>query len=525
VPEISIEQAIAIATQHHEAGRLAEAENLYRQILARNPNHDDALRLLGIIMMQKGHADQAVDLIRRAIAINPAAAQYHVNLGNALKAAGNIDAGIDAYREALRLQPDYPQAHYNRGVALADKGLFTDAIEAYRRALELKPAYWQAMVNLGVALAETGQTDEAIAIYCAALRVKPGDADAYTNLGNALRGRNRPDEAIAAYEQAIRFKPELAEAHWNLATLLLIRGDFERGQKEFEWRWRWKDFPTRPRPFAQPLWDGGELNGRTILLWHEQGLGDTIQFIRYAPLVAGRGGRVIVQCPPELARLMKSVAGIAQVVTGEPLPPFDVHCPMMSLPLAIATRVESIPANLPYLSIDPILKKQWRKKISLCTGRIKVGLVWAGSSTNRKDALRSISFSQFAPLAKIPNVTFFSLQKGNAAGQCANVPSGMELIDLTGELHDFADTAALVSHLDLVIAVDTAVAHLAGALGKQVWTLIPFGPDWRWLLDREDSPWYPTMRLFRQSKARDWDDVIERVGEAMKICATQRNES
>ena len=300
--------------------------------------------------------------------------------------------------------------------------------------------------------------------------------------------------------------PDNAVFHWNLSLALLLSGNFEEGWKEYEWRQKVKDFPNRI--VSQPLWDGSDIAGQTILLQAEQGYGDTIQFIRYASMVAQRGANVIVSCQNELTSLLKKVDGIHHVAGyHEPIPEFDVYCPLLSLPLIFHTTVESIPAHVPYIKPEPSLFQHWRAKIQNHVSRLKIGLVWAGREQ------RSCPLELFTPLAEIHYSTFYSLQKGEAAEQAKNPPEGMKLIDYTEDIHDFSDTAAFIENLDLVISVDTAVAHLAGALGKPVWTLLPFVPDWRWLLNRDDSPWYPTMRLFRQPSPGDWESVIARIAQ------------
>jgi hypothetical protein len=292
----------------------------------------------------------------------------------------------------------------------------------------------------------------------------------------------------------------------------LLHGDFEHGWPEYEWRWKTRDFSSGRRPFTQPQWDGGSLNGRTILLHAEQGLGDTLQFIRYAPLVAEAAGNIVVECPAPLKRLLRhSLRQVPVLSKGEPLPPFDIHCPMLSLPLACRTTLANIPRQVPYLNADSELAAHWQGKLVSQRELLKVGLAWAGNKAHKNDRHRSIELSTLAPLGEVPHVSFISLQKGEPAKQATRAPAGITLFDWSNELGDFADTATLIANLDLIISVDTAVAHLAGAMGKPVWTLLPFVPDWRWLLEREDSPWYPTMRLFRQSAPGDWSGVITRV--------------
>ena len=486
--QLTIQQAFDLALQHHQAGRLGEAEQLYRQILARQPGHIQAMHNLGQIALQAGRNDAAVDLIRRATSLGPNYAEAHNNLGNALRAQGQPDEAIAAYRRAFALNPNLPEVHNNLGNALAEKGQLEEAITAYRQAISLRPEYAEAHYNLGSALKEQGQLDE----------------------------------AIAAYRQAIALKPNLPEAHNNLSLALLARGDFQQGWEEYEWRWKCKGFPP-PRNFAQPQWDGGPLEARTLLLHAEQGLGDAIQFIRYLPLVAQRGGRIIIECQAELQRLFQTMAGICQVVAfGQPLPAFDLHCPLLSLPRVFGTNLANIPHIVPYLSPDPALVDAWSRTLGSPDGRLRVGLAWAGSPRFKGNRARSLNLQQLAPFAAVPGVKFYSLQKGAAGEQAKSPPVGLELVDLGPDLNDFADTAAVMSLMDLIITTDTSVPHLAGAMGRPVWLMLQFAPDWRWLLERQDSPWYPTMRLFRQSRTGDWDGVIMRVVDALSLWITNR---
>jgi Flp pilus assembly protein TadD len=480
------QQILGRALEHHQAGRLKEAEALYRQILAKQPNEPDALNLLGVLAMQTGRYDLAVNLIQRGIVARPDFAEAHFNLGYAHQHHGRLDDAIASYRRALDLNPEYPDGYNNLGNALRSKGNFDEAIACYRRALALRPDHLDAHNNLGAALQESGGLEEAT-----------------TSLG----------EAVACYRKAIELNPTFADAHFNLGMALLLLGDFERGLPEYGWRWKCKEFASQRREFPQAQWDGGDLRGRTIFLYTEQGLGDAIQFLRYCRLVSERGGKVIVECQPALKRLLRGVAGIEQIVgRGEPLPHFDVQCPLLTLPLVLATTRQNIPSLVPYLKADEQAVKRWAQRFASDDRRLKVGLCWAGSPKFRADQLRSPrELALFAPLGKVQGVSWYSLQKGAAAEQAKHPPAGLNLVDWTSELADFADTAALIANLDLVVTSDTAVAHLAGALGKPVWTLLSFVPDWRWMLDRADSPWYPTMRLFRQPKPGDWRSTIDQV--------------
>lgn len=445
----TISDTLQLALQHHQAGRLQEAEALYRQILQAQPNHPGAHHLLGMIAYQVGKHDIAVEYVKRAIALNPAVAEFHNNLGTVYLDTDRIEAARPHLATALQLQPDYVEARYN--------------------------------------------------------------------MGNLLRNEGKFEEAVAQYRQALKLKPDYAGAHWNLSLVLLLTGHFAEGWQEHEWRWEAEVGKPWKRNFPQPLWDGADISGRTILLHAEQGFGDALQFVRYVPLVAKRGARVVLECQPELKALFKSVKGVKVLVAkGEPLPAFDVHAPLLSLPGIFGTTLETVPAPVSYLAANPKLAAAWRARMDGGRDTFKVGLAWAGNPVQGNNRNRSASLSLFAPLGKVEGVTFYSLQKGEAAQQTLTPPKGMAVIDLTAELKDFADTAALISNLDLVVTVDTAVAHLAGAMGKPGWTLLTFSPDWRWLLERGDCPWYPTMRLFRQERPGDWPGVVARAAEALQ---------
>jgi tetratricopeptide repeat protein/glycosyl transferase family 9 (putative heptosyltransferase) len=397
----------------------------------------------------------------------------------------------------------------NLGNSLCRRGLWEQAIDAYRKALEIQPALVDAHCNLGVALVQNGELDAGIASQRRAIELNGSFPAAYNNLGSALLIAGRFDEAERALDRAIQLRADFAEAHFSRSLIWLMRGDFERGWAEYEWRLRGRSvFMQGATKFNQPRWDGGDLNGRTILLHAEAGLGDSIQFVRYAPMVARRGGRVIVGCQPALAGLFRAMEGIDEIVTpAMPLPSFDVHCPLLSLPLAFSTRLETIPWNGAYLRADSSKAELWRAKMG---GGFKVGVAWKGDSRNMLDRWRSIEWPPFSRILSVAGARFFSLQKEKTVES-----TGIGIVDWTEEFHDFSDTAGLVANLDLVITVDTAIAHLAGAMGKPVWVIISASPDFRWMLDRQDSPWYPSMRLFRQKAIGDWDGVLLRVMESL----------
>jgi tetratricopeptide (TPR) repeat protein len=520
-------QAIALRPNFPEAhcnlgialkdkGRFDEAIAAYRRAIALRPNYAEAHCNLASALKDTGQLDEAITAYRQAISLRPNFAEAYSNLGNALTDRGQLDEAIAAFRQAITLNPNLPAAQSNLGIALTDRGHLDEAIAACRQAIALRPNYAEAHYNLGNALAGKGQLDEAVAAFRQAIALNPNIPEAHSNLGNALRDKGQLDEAIAACCQAIALRPNYAEAHNNLSFALLARGDFQRGWEEYEWRSKCKDFPSRPRNFTQPQWDGSSLEARTLLLHTEQGFGDAIQFIRYVPLVAQRGGRIIVECQAQLQRLFQNMAGRCQIVAeGQPLPGFDLRCSLLSLPRIFRTTLDNIPQIVPYLSPEPALVDAWSRTLGAPDGQLRVGLAWAGNPRFKGDRTRSLNLQQLAPLAATEGVKFYGVQKGPAGEQAKKPPVGLELVDLGPELNDFADTAAVMSLMDLIITTDTSVPHLAGALGRSVWVMLQLVPDFRWLRDRTDSPWYPTMRLFRQPSRGDWDSVITRVADAL----------
>ena len=502
------------ALEIHQAGRLKDAEAIYREVLGFQPNHPDALHLLGVIACQQGQPESAAALIRQAIHANPNVPEYYNNLGEALMAVRSLDDAIAAYRLARALNPDYAEAHNNLGIALREQGQLADAIGAFRGAVSVRPDFAEAHYNLGNSLHDCGALPEAIAAYQAAVALEPADAEMYNNLGVALVDQRSLTEALAAFERALVLRADFAEAHTNKGLALLLTGEFRQGWREYEWRFASADETQRGtlRKFPQPKWGGANFSGKILLVHTEQGFGDTIQFARFVPMAKERGGRVLLACQLELQRLLGSSLDIDAVV-GDPneLPAdvvFDLHVPMLSLAGLFDARADTIPRDVPYLKVDPALVQAWTDRAA--QGAYKVGICWAGRSTPR-NRHRTCSLDAFAPLARVPGVTLYSLQKGSAATAAARPPDDMELIDYSSELKDFADTAALIANLDLVITIDTAVAHLGGALGRPVWTLLSYTPAWSYLLGREDSLWYPTMRLFRQPSPGDWDAVMRQV--------------
>jgi tetratricopeptide (TPR) repeat protein len=688
---MTMQQALDLAVKHHQAGRLREAEGIYRRILEGDPNNPHALHLLGVLASQVGQNDSAVDYIRRAIAQNPTAAQYQCNLGAALVTAGRIEEAIETYQRGLLLQPELPDAYANLGIAqmrlgqfasaveslqtalkskpedfkildslgsalsqngqqeeaiqiltrawalrsdyapthhtlgnaLVRLGRFDEAISAYRVALALRPDFPEVLCSLAGLVSDKGQTDEAIELARRALKIQPNSAAAWYNLARALHKQSRleeslealnktlavdanfnfaynemgnvllemkqhdkaieafremlkrtptgevrynlgtalwhsgrPDEAIVElkqaeksgfidprlynnlgtihhqvgrYDKAVEFfrrassvGVEFPLARFNLAMLQLLQGDFKEGWIGYESRWIARSIPMPARYAQLGIWDGGDVRGRRVLLDCEQGFGDSIQFARYIPLIAERGGQPMLATQPELRRLLKTAPGLERVICPpEELPMFDVQCPLLSLGHLFGTTLENIPAKVPYLFADQAAVESWGTRIPR-DDRVKVGLCWSGSPKHREDRVRSLSPEDLAPLGDVADAWYCSLQKAPDARGTIKMPQGLQISDWTAELGDFAETAALIANLDLVISCDTAVAHLAGAMGKPVWVLLPYVPDWRWMLERDDSPWYPTMRLFRQAKGGDWRTPVAKSVKALeKFAATK----
>jgi len=421
-----------------------------------------------------------------------------------------MEEAVACYEHALVLRPDCAELENNLGVVLEAQGSLEEAASAYSRALTLKPEYTEARFNLSNVAWKRGHFQAAIEGYRRVLEGNPDHLETHCNLGSVLHDQGNFEAALVCYERALEIQPDVAYAAWNRSLLQLLQGDFNSGWRNFEARQRTK---SSPRHFPQPLWRGQPLNGARILLHAEQGLGDTIQFLRYLPLVQEAGGSVVLCLHKRLRRIARLLPGLeALVATGETLPPYDWQIPLMSLPLAFGTTLESIPADVPYLSIPEDAARAASRLVWPTTG-LRVGIAWAGSPNHAKDRFRSLPLSLMAPLLCIEGIHFFSLQMGPASRQLAALPYAVT--DLEPFTSDLADTAAQIARLDLVITVDTSIAHLAGALAVPVWTMLGYVADWRWLLNRDDSPWYPTMRLFRQPSLGNWHAVMEAVRTAL----------
>jgi tetratricopeptide (TPR) repeat protein len=506
----TLAQAAQRATEAFRRGDRDEAERLCRRILDSNADHYDALTLLGILAAQTRRTEEAVALLSRAAALRPRHPEAHGNLGNVLRDLGRHDEALACYDRALALKPDYAEALNNRGVTLCDLRRHAEALASYDRALSINPNYAEALNNRGVALGDLGRFVDALACYDRALGIRPNHVEALNNRGNALCDLKRYEDASESYERALAVAPHAANVHWNLAFCRLRLGDFARGWPENEWRWKQPEWASIKREYPQPVWLGAEpLGGKTLLLHHEQGLGDTLQFCRYAKPAAARGARVVLVVQPPLLSLLSTLDDVAQVLpTDAELPEFDYHCPLLSLPLAFGTCLDTIPDSVRVRADGPRVAA-WRDKLG-ARSEPRVGIVWSGNPGHKNDRNRSLALADLLPLLS-DRAQWVSLQQDVRATDADLLASRTDIAHFGEQLEDFADTAALVDLMDVVVTVDTSVAHLAGAMGKAVWILLPFNPDWRWLLDREDSPWYPTARLFRQPAAGDWASVIDRV--------------
>ncbi len=494
-------------------GQYDQAVTSLRRAVQIDPQAAVAHYNLGTALRNQGRLEDAVVSFRHLIAVDPNSAEAHYNLGNTLRELKRLDEAEASLRAAVRARPTYVKAIVNLANVLREQERLAEAIEMLRSAVAIDPQYAVGHLNLGTMLRDAGDYAEAVECLRRAVALEPKRAEAHNNLGTALEAQARFAEALACYEESLRCDPELPGAHFCRATHRLRQGDIEGGFAEFEWRWRCKTYSTRQ--FAQPRWDGSSLEGRTILLHAEQGLGDTLQFIRYTADVKSRGPTVVIECQPALLDVLKPCAGIDRLVAaGAPLPAVDVQCPLLSLPGVLGLSIDQL-ARGSYLSADAQRVAQWRETLAPHRG-FRVGICWQGNRQHLFDHQRSFPLSRLAPLARVAGVRLISLQKGPGAEQVAEVD--FEVIDLGpqwDEAGPFLDTAAIIKNLDLVITCDTATAHLAGGLGAPVWVALSAHGDWRWGADRDDSPWYPTMRLFRQQRLDVWDDVFQRMAQAL----------
>jgi tetratricopeptide (TPR) repeat protein len=490
-----------------ELKRWDEALRSYERALQLSPDYVDALYNRGVVLGELKRWEDALQSYERVIALQRDHPRAHNNRGNVLHQLKRWDEAAQSYRRALQLRPDHPEALNNLGVVLKDLRRWDEALQSYERALAVRPDYAEALNNRGVALKEVKRWDEALQSLGRAVALRPEYAEAFNNRGMVFQELRRWDPAFADYQHAADLRADYAEPRWNTALLSLLHGDYARGWELFEWRWRTEAIGPQAREFSQPLWLGREdVSGKTILLHAEQGLGDTIFFARYVPLVESLGAKVVFEVPAALANLMSASFPSVRIITKQTTPPeCDFQCPLASLPRAFKTTLDSIPAPREYLRVDAGSQETWRRRLGDKT-RLRVGIAWAGSAAHRNDRDRSIDLARLRPWFDL-DIEFHSLQKETRPGD-EKVFAQVALKRWDAELRDFADTAALIQALDLVVSVDTSTAHLAAALGKPTWILLPHSPDYRWLLDRSDSPWYPTARLIRQPRSGDWDTVI-----------------
>jgi tetratricopeptide (TPR) repeat protein len=525
-----------------QQGKYPKAKAILLGIIQKIPDNFEALKLLGYIGGMRGDYSGALKYLTLATDANPSSIEAWYYRGMAFQKLGQHEKAIACFDEALRLHPVFFEAlndiglslneigrsnealerlnkartlnplswqvNYNCGLVLGKLKRYQEEIESYDRALLLSPREAGVLANRGVALSELGRDKEAIEWFDKSLAINPRNAETLTNRGAAMDKLARYEDALDAYRRALSIAPDYPEAHWNRAISRLLLGDFENGWKDYEWRWKTKKIGPSLRTFAKPSWRGQEtLAGKKILIYSEQGLGDTLHFCRYVELIAEMGAVVIFQVQPALKTLLAGLKGVGRILASdEALPDFDFHCPLLSLPLAFGTRLDTIPCRIPYLTACPDLVLKWRAKLE-DDGRRRIGIVWSGSQTNTNDRYRSIPPKLFSRFMEV-DAQLVSLQKDTAPDALAFFDEYPAIRHFEAEINDFSDTAALIQSLDLVITVDTAVAHLAGAMGKPVWILLAYKPDFRWLLNRDDSPWYPTARLFRQSELGDWESVI-----------------
>ena len=542
--ETTLDPALDAAIKLQQSGRLTEARAVYEGFLESQPENPEALHLLGMTCAQLGDNQTGVAYMRRAVVLAPDKADFSLNLANILEVCGlgeeavqrlqallmghpdnatahhavannlqslgRFDEAEEHYEKTLALNPGDPVALTSLGMVLRSLQREDDAEARYRMALQVNPDQIGALINLALLIMSQGRHDEAQACIEKALALAPDNSKSWFHFGNAMLVQNRAVAAQNAFKKAISLAPDDPEGHTHLGLAYLLAGDLVNGFAEYEWRVKMPNFPIEALP--GPAWDGSPLDGAWILLHAEQGSGDTLQCARYASMVAERGGRVALKCPSNLGPLLDSAPGVERIESGERFAQgYDVHAHLMSLPHIFGTSLDTVPADVPYLAPAQDLAEKWATRLGR-EEELKVGLAWRGSPSHPNDKNRSCTPSIFRPLLGRSGVRFFSLQKGVHADDLP-LPEGIE--DVTDDFGDFSDTAACVSNLDLIISVDTAVIHLAGALARPVWVMLPVSSDWRWMLDRDDTPWYPTMRLFWQSRWNDWDEVVGRIGQSL----------
>jgi tetratricopeptide (TPR) repeat protein len=512
------------AARLHTSGEASEAGKLFAAIVEHNPVHFPSLHRLAAIRRQEGQFEESMALLKQAIGCNPNSADAHNSLGNTLNSLGRAEEAVDQYRCALALRPDFPEGYLNLGNSLKGLGRVKEAVVCYSHAIRLRPQYAEAHSNLGIALMRLDLPQDALASFTAAIALDPGLTIAYSNLGAALSELDRHEEAVPIFQRARQLEPDAPQPVFNEALARLALGDFENAWRDYEARWVASELHLKSRNFPQPLWDGeADIAGKTFLIHAEQGIGDMILFARYIPLLVQRGARVIVECYRPIQNLIAAIPGVAQVlIYGEDLPDFDIHAPFGSLAGAFKTTIKTIPNQTPYLPV-PSSSPTIADLDTTDDPRPRVGVCWAGNPDYPRDRNRSIPLAVFQRLFRTPNVRFVSLQQRLRPGD-EQILANFDNIDLVTDRKgsSLADTAALISKLDLVITVDTAIAHLTGALGRPVWVLLAYFPYWVWLRTRSDNPWYPTAQVFRQPRTGDWESVIERAAVTLDQAVSSR---
>lgn len=506
-----LQQALSL----HQAGRLPEARAAYELLLKQNPRDADALHLYGVLLHQFGDHTAGESHVRKAIQLSGGHPAYYQNLGAICMAQQRFDDALQAYERCVAMNANSVEGHSGMTSALNELRRYDAALAHGQRAIQINPNFAEAWGNLGSTLRLRGELQPSLQAYQRAMALQPNRQGMALNLASVCSSLGRSQEAIELYRREIAMFPNGAEAHVGLAHQLLCAGQWADGWREYEWRWRWAGFPSPRREFAQPAWAGESIEGKTLLIYAEQGLGDAMQFARYLPMVLERGAKVIWECQAELVDLFaRSFLDVHIVARNAALPNFDYHVASMSLPLIFGTTIKTVPGAGGYLIADPARVQTWREKLSPpCDGK-KVGLVWAGNPRHRRDRERSCSWAQMSRLLDRTGAKYFSLQKGVAAEQ---LPGDARIINLDPLLQSFDDTAAALANLDLLITVDTAIAHLAGALGRPTWLMVTHAPDWRWLANRPDTPWYNAVRIFRQPTPGDWTSVIEAIMGALVL--------
>lgn len=515
------EDRLARARQLRRDDAPDEARQLCMEILRDTPDDAQAMALLAALAADQGQFQAGLQWVRQALAADPECVQAHFALGRLHEGQERFTEAEASYRRVVQLDDGYAMGYTNLGCMLHFQGRLEAAAECYRKALALDPGQPEALRNYALVAGTPQQLREAMLGFERHVANHPRDARALHQLAHLYLHLGRHDDALDHYERALALSPDEPDFHFARGQLLLQLGRYEEGWREYEWRWRMEYLNAPMRRFAQPRWDGRPLQG-TLLVHGESGFGDVFQLIRYVPLAARRCARVVVECPAALHGLISRVEGVAQMVPeGGPFPAFDAHIPPIAMPPLFGAALADVPWSGPYIHADAGRVEQWAARVAAAAPRPrKVGLVWTGNPANLGNRERSLTLQQLAPLAELPDISFFSLQKG--AGDLARpgaVPEGMHFVDLTAGLADFSETAALIANLDLVISIDTSVAHLAGAMGRPVWVLLPFAADWRYHVDRSDNPWYPSMRLFRQQKEADWSAPLQELKQALASLA------